>query len=188
MLYSEYIDEYYLTKRKTIEDDFGRKRYVGEVVLSTIPQLELNYVLSKIKDCNFHDNTEERNYFLTIQKYLNINSAELLNIIKNYVEILKEKPETYSIFSKIFSSTCKVTFIDYDQSEYSLFTKKTQSDIDHYKVGAYMLFVEKPIPLKVISKMKDEVDKYNALHREQDIKRYDKQNSSKELNDYAEEL
>ncbi|MBQ0017478.1 MAG: hypothetical protein KBT30_02480, partial [Clostridiales bacterium] len=64
----------------------------------------------------------------------------------------------------------------------------SQKDIDHNFVGDYELIVWKPIPMKIIQAMEDEIKRFNLFKLKHENIKYDDKYSTKKLDELCEEL
>ena len=81
--------------------------------------------------------------------------------------------------------------MDYDDCEYNNcgeIVMGTQEDIDHNLVGDFTLVIKKPIPMKVIGAMLKEIKDHRKSQANAEAEKFDKKNSSPELEELAEQL
>lgn len=201
------LDAKYLKNVKFIKDDDNRTREVGEVNLLTIPAEKLIEVLNhveklelkhnyhkksaKLSDNDFYDLTDKmEEYRYALIKCFSMRENDLFDLIKKFIHVVKDT-EKYETFAKILNATCKLNYMDYDDYEhfdYDEHPHPSQKDVDHNYVGDYQLLMNRPIPLKVIQTMNDEVKKFKIAKIKKDAEEFDKNFSNKTLDELTEKL
>lgn len=201
------LDTKYLKNVKFIKDDDNRTREVGEVNFLTIPaeklievlnhveklELEHNYHKNSAKwsDNDYYDLTDKmKEYSHALIKCLNMYEEDLFDLIKKFIYVVKDT-EKHETFAKILNATCKLSYMDYDDYEYFDYDEHahpSQKDVDHNYVGNYQLLMNRPIPLKVIQTMNDEVKKFKIVKIKKDTEEFDKNFSNKTLDELTEKL
>ena len=201
------LDAKYLKNVKFIKDDYKRTREVGEVNFLTIPAEKLIEVLNHVEELklehNYHkksakwsdndyydltDKMEEYRYALI--ECFNMYEKDLFDLTKKFIDVVKDT-EKYETFAKILNATCKLSYMDYDDYEYFDYDEHphpSQKDVDHSYVGDYQLLMNRPIPLKVIQTMKDEVKKFKITKINKDTEEFDKNFFNKTLDELTKKL
>ena len=186
--------------RKKLDWD-NRKREVGEIdflkipckdllkVLQDVEGLELKSKVSDYGEYEYPEELEEFDYTLT-SKYKMYYRDDLLGLLKEYLQVV-EGTKKYQTFVKILNLTCKLEYRDYDNYEYCDYDEHPhpgQEDIDHNYVGNFTFTIKKPIPMKVIGAILKEIKDHRKSQANAEADRYDKKNTSPELDELAEQL
>lgn len=185
------INSEYVKKVEFVKDDEGRTRETGEIDFLKLPRREFIRIFKNLsirEDCRLKRNYDENKYLLGDFRYGNLTDEmwdfeikfrrqfkmywpDLFKLFYDYVIIVESKDD-YKNFVEILNSTCRLTYRDYDGYEYSYYTehpRPKQEDIDHNYIGSYSFVIMKPMSLKFIKFMKDEVEGLNELQNEDQI-------------------
>ena len=201
------LDAKYLKNTKTIYDEFNRVTEISEVNFLTIPSKFLLDVLDHVDELRLKHNYDDENaspcdydyfdltdkmetYQWALKKCFNMDTNCLFTLIKKYICFVNNTNK-YDTFAKILNATCKLTYVDYDNCEYCYYDKTEQqasSKVDSNFAGSYNLLLDKPIPLKIIRALTNEVDIYQSTKNKKDTTKYDKEFSDKQLDELAEKL
>lgn len=196
----------YLKNIETLYDDYDRIREVGEVNFLKVSSIELLDVLEHVEelklkhnyndedaspcDYDFFDLTDEmENYECDLGICFNMDEKDLFKLIKKYIRCV-DNTKKYDTFAKILNTTCKLTYVDYDDHEYHYNEKKKplQTEVDSNYVGYYEFRLERPIPLKIIKAMLNELNIYKRIKTKKNTAEYDKYYLDKQLDELAEKL
>ena len=193
-------DKKYLKNIKTKIDMFNRKREVGEVDLLKIPCKDLLAIMKDIGEVELDNKKgsylgdypkELKQFDLDLQSKYKIDFYDDLPVLlQKYLKVI-ENTKKYATFAKILNSTCKLVYMDYDDCEYNNcggIIMGTQEDVDHNLVGDFTLVIKKPIPMKVIGAMLKEIKDHRKTQANAEAEKFDKKNSSPELDELAELL
>ena len=201
------VNKEYLKNVQMIKDDDGRQREVGEIDFLKIPRKDLIKVFRNTNEFRLkhgYDNknidyTHEDYYELTdemwdfqtlLNKNLNLSVQGLFGLFVDYLTFNTDEKK-FDAFRKVLNETCKYTYRDYDDYCYDYHNEHPhpkQSDVDHDHVGAYELIVMKPIPLKTIQKLLDNVQDHEDTATTKNTEEYDKKYSNKKLDELTKEL
>ena len=204
------LDAKYLKNVEFIKDLDDRTREVGEINFLTIPAEKLIEVLNHVKELELEHNYHKKSanwsdddyYDLTdeMEEYrsaligcLNMYEKDLFDLTKKFIYLIcvVKDTEKYETFAKILNATCKLSYMDYDDYEYCDYIEHphpSQEDVDHNYVGDYELLMNKPIPLKVIQAMKNEINKLEKIKIKKDTEEFDKKFSNEILDELTKKL
>ena len=201
---SQKPDIKYLKNIKTKLDKYNREREVGEIDLLKIPSKDLIAVMQDVWSVELKSEKKSNGYTYFSQEidefkktlkdeYNMYYGTDLRNLIKEYLQIV-DGTKKYETLAKILNITCKLEYLDYDNHEYDEdpeYVKEptpTQKEVNHNFVGDFTLTIIKPIPMKVIGAMLKETLQHKKGIINKKAERHDKENSTQELNDLAEQL
>ena len=199
----EYLKNVHLTKNT------GLEREVGEIDFLKIPCDELIKVLSNVEMIRLKREQNNKNanslcsltsemfaFDKALKENFDIDTYcehdELFELLKKYLVVIKDTKK-YESFAKILNLTFKLKYTDYDGYEYDTFDEHShynvsQKDIDHDYVGDYELVLWRPLPMKLISAMKNEVAGLAGIKSKRTFDDFDSKHSNEEIDELSMQL